>query len=107
MPPQISTQSTRRTLTLDVEKYQTMLDAPEMSAEERRQVLEALWLLVVSFVDLGFEVKSAENACGQAPGSDEPVLENSADMLELSSNLPECFNQKTASSNTLAEGGYE
>jgi hypothetical protein len=59
----------RPTLTLDVEKYQHLLDAPDMSEDQKKELLEALWLFVVSFVDLGFDMQSAEDTCGKAQKS--------------------------------------
>ena len=82
---------TRRTLSLDVEKYQAMLDAPHLSETERSQLLEAIWLLVVSFVDLGFEVKPAENTCGQAFDDSERPAAGSLDVVELEPTLPNYF----------------
>jgi hypothetical protein len=43
-----------------------MLDAPDMSEDQKKELLEALWLFVVSFVDLGFDVQSAEDICGKS-----------------------------------------
>lgn len=98
---------TRRTLSLDVKKYQAMLDAPHLSETERSQLLEAIWLLVVSFVDLGFEVKPAENTCGQdSDGSERPAAD-SLDVVELEPTLPNYFNHKTAPEAVRAEGGAE
>lgn len=57
---------TRPTLKLDVEKYQHMLDMPDVDDVQRKELIEALWLLVVSFMDAGFDVRTAEN-CGEAP----------------------------------------
>lgn len=85
MPPQNDPTRPRRALTLDVEKYQRMLDAPDLSEHQRRQFIEALWSIVVSFVDLGFEVGPAEMACGQDAQSHALPRIELSDVLELRS----------------------
>lgn len=52
-------------ITLDIEKYQHFLDNSGMNPEERRAFLEALWSIIVAFVDLGFGVHPLQEACGQ------------------------------------------
>lgn len=54
-------------VTIDVEKYQHFLDNSGMNPEERRAFLEALWSIVVAFVDLGFGVHPLQEVCGQNP----------------------------------------
>ena len=54
----------RSTLTLDAERYQRYLDEADLTEEQKRQFFEALWVVIVSFVDLGFEVRPA-NSCGE------------------------------------------
>lgn len=47
------------------EKYQYMLDGSGMNDAQKQDVLEALWSMVVAFVDLGFGVHPVQQACGQ------------------------------------------
>lgn len=56
--------SPRPALTLDIDHYQALFDAPELTQDQKREMLEALWSLIVSFVDLGFDV-SASETCGK------------------------------------------
>lgn len=55
----------RQGLEVDIAKYQTMIDDPALSEEEKRQFIEALWKILVTFVDLGFDLHSAKVACGK------------------------------------------
>jgi hypothetical protein len=48
--------SRRPALTLDVARYEAMLADPALSEAERTAFLEALWGIVVAFVDLGFDI---------------------------------------------------
>ncbi|MEO1405119.1 MAG: hypothetical protein AAFV54_01340 [Pseudomonadota bacterium] len=59
-----TTQTQRRALTLDVERYQRYLDVADIGDDEKRAFIEALWTIIVNFVDLGFEVRP-ENPCGK------------------------------------------
>lgn len=56
---------TPKTLTVDWALYERYLAEADLTDEEKRQFLEALWSIVVSFVDLGFGVHPAQQACGQ------------------------------------------
>lgn len=76
------TQTPRRTLTLDVEKYQSMLDAPGTTAKQRDEFLKATWNVVVAFVDLGFEIRS-EGHCGQVGSSQDESTLRVEDLIEL------------------------
>ncbi len=46
----------RPTLTLDVAFYESYLEDGDLSEEQKRELLEALWSIIVSFVDLGFGI---------------------------------------------------
>lgn len=50
---------------IDVAKYQAWLDDPALSDQQREQILEALWQIIVCFVDLGFGVSPLDDACGK------------------------------------------
>lgn len=57
----------RPILHLDVEKYQAALSCPEMRPEQKQELLEALWLIIVMFVDLGFSIEP-QNTSSLAQG---------------------------------------
>lgn len=57
--------SARPILTVDVEKYQSWLDGSDLSQEQKEEFLQALWSIVVSFVELGFGVHPLQEICGQ------------------------------------------
>ncbi|UWQ83108.1 hypothetical protein [Leisingera caerulea] len=70
----------RPRIEVDVAFYQDMLDDPSLSDEQKKQIIEALWSIIVAFVDLGFGVHPAQaaNPCGKddipliAPPQDSP-----------------------------------
>lgn len=55
----------RQGLEVDIAKYQAMLDEPELTESEKRQFIEALWKILVTLIDLGFDLHSAKVACGK------------------------------------------
>lgn len=86
-------QPSRPKLTLDVEKYQAMLDAPELSETEREEMLTSLWSMIVSFGNLGFEI-APEQSCGQARKSS--ALDAFAQAAVLNSEHPDTADAKEA-----------
>lgn len=55
------------TLTVDVEKYQAYLDGSDMTEAQKEEFLQALWSIIVSFVELGFGVHPLQEVCGKPP----------------------------------------
>ena len=47
------------TLRLDYARYEHLLDDPDLNETQKRAFLEALWSLIVGFVDLGFDIQPA------------------------------------------------
>lgn len=85
-------------LTLDVERYQDLLDAPDMSDADRRAFLATLWEVIVAFVDLGFQVEPAEPSeeiCGQPePGRLSDALRAAA-MVDSTNTRTEAAHDRT------------
>lgn len=69
----------RPVVTFDVSRYEHFLEDQGLSAEQKRAMLEALWSIIVSFVDLGFGVHPVQQACGQNGDKDS---ENSGRVLD-------------------------
>ena len=55
------------TLTVDIEKYQAYLDGSDMTEAQKEDFLQALWSIIVSFVELGFGVHPVQEVCGKTP----------------------------------------
>lgn len=49
-------------LTIDYDLYQKHLDASDMNDAQKREFLDALWAIIVSFVDMGFGVHPLQQA---------------------------------------------
>jgi len=57
--------NTPPTLTIDLELYGKYLGESDLSDAEKREFLETLWAIVVSFVDLGFGVHPVQKVAGR------------------------------------------
>lgn len=52
-------------LTVDVERYQAYLDGTEMTNAQKEEFLQSMWQIIVSFVELGFDVHPLQEVCGK------------------------------------------
>jgi hypothetical protein len=50
------------TVSIDVKRFQRMIDDPNLSEEEKRQFVLSLWTLLITFVDLKFTLQAAEKS---------------------------------------------
>lgn len=81
----------RRTLSIDVAKYQAMIGDPELSEAQKRDFVEALWTFLITFVDLGFELHTSDIACGQLAETETASCSDGADLLKWESILKSRF----------------
>lgn len=59
-PDGTNTPTSRPSLSVDWEVYADYLKESDLSDNEKREFIETIWYIVVSFVDLGFDVKSPD-----------------------------------------------
>lgn len=64
----------RTPIPFDVTRYMHFIEDPSLNDLQRRQMVEALWAIVLSFVDLGFGLHPAQQACGKL---EEPLANKS------------------------------
>ncbi len=81
--------STKQTLSVDVQKYQDLLDGSGLTDEQKQQVLEALWSLIMNFVELGFEVHPLQEVCGQDDAEDTEHAKDAFDAVNFEHPEPE------------------
>lgn len=82
-------------LTFEIERYQAMLDGSDMTEAEKRDLLEALWSIVVGFVDLGFRVHPIQQV-PDAPECLSGLLASTfGDVLSSDADTPENRTSKT------------
>ena len=76
----------RPSVKIDYEKYATFLEDAALSESDKAAFLDALWSIIVSFVDLGFQVHPVQDVCdtplvtrfGQAANTETPLLSEGA-----------------------------
>jgi hypothetical protein len=91
-----SGESQKRHLEIDVARYQEYLDDPSLSEGQKTEIVEALWTIMMAFVDLGFGLHPMQQVCEQkACGYPEQSLDSKG---ETDSNEPEP-NTETMSDN--------
>lgn len=56
----------RRIIKVDVERYQSYLDDTGMTDQQKKDFLQAMWLVMMSFVEMGFDVHPIQHVCGKA-----------------------------------------
>ncbi|MEM6678423.1 MAG: hypothetical protein AAF675_11190 [Pseudomonadota bacterium] len=72
------------TVKIDWDHCESLLDGSEMSEDEKKEFIESLWSIVLSFVDLGFGLHPAQQSCGQSASRDELNAIDVVSLLELS-----------------------
>ncbi|MBU2888246.1 hypothetical protein [Celeribacter halophilus] len=68
----------RKQLKIDIERYQSYLDGSDLSNEQKVEFLNALWTVIVAFVDLGYGV--------------HPVQAGGADIIDFPTPRSRCSN---------------
>ncbi len=81
-------------LTIDYALYEKYLNEADMTDTQKREFLDALWLVIVAFVDLGFGVHplqqvsgAKEGECGQLDIPAEFLPDETSHMIECSQPL--------------------
>lgn len=54
-----------KSLDVDLDAYKAYLDDPALSDAQKDQIVDALWKIIVCFVDLGFGMSPLQQACGK------------------------------------------
>lgn len=68
--------SSKPSITVDVERYQAYLDGSDMTQAEKEDFLQALWTIIVGFVEMGFGVHPLQEVCGKdAKGGSKTAAE--------------------------------
>lgn len=75
--------TSKKSVEIDIDKYQAYLDDPNLSDEERKELAILIWQIMMAFVDLGFGVHPVQQACGKT--SETPDKTGNRDSSMLSS----------------------
>ncbi len=63
-----------KTLTLDIDYYQSFLYDADIPNDKKQELIETLWNIVVQFVDLGFGIHPVQQADNSAEGQLHPTI---------------------------------
>jgi len=61
----IGTRVSNHDVEFDLEKYQSYIDDPTLTPEQREKVIKTIWGIIINFVDLGFGVHPMQEVCGK------------------------------------------
>lgn len=73
-------------ITVDVERYEHFLENENLTPDQKEQLLQAIWSVVVECVSIGFGVhplQQIENPCGQDTLEPQPSPQADDDLLYL------------------------
>jgi len=87
--------SSRQALTLDVSAYEHYLENADLSEDQKREFLEALWSLIVGFFDLGFKIHPLQQATSEGCGQNSEIGDLIAKKPELVVGSKNTFNIKS------------
>lgn len=76
--------SAKRMIKVDLERYQAYLDETNMTDAQKEEFLQAMWLVMISFVELGFEMHPVQEVCGKDAGSATQSAVGAFDALQSS-----------------------
>lgn len=60
-----------RQLEIEIEKYQALLDDPNLDACQREDFLASLWSIIVAFIDFGYRVHPVQRVVPEFPVGEE------------------------------------
>ena len=86
--------STSTIVTVDYERYAHFLSDSDLSHEEKQAFLDAIWNIILGFIDLGFGVhpiQQADKACGKVNKSVAPSASGSKKAVEYRHTMIEQF----------------
>ncbi len=61
-------------LSIDYEKYEHYLEDYDLTEAQKQEFLQALWNIIVNFVDLGFGVHPVQQAIAASCGKEQEIL---------------------------------
>ena len=62
MPPEFNPETAPPRLTIDWDAYLPFFESEDITEEEKREMIEVLWAIMVSFVDLGLGIHPVQRS---------------------------------------------
>ena len=76
---------------IDLLAYMSLLEDVEITDDEKLELLSSLYAIIKSFIDLGFSIENAGEACGEIPDKTGAALLNhvySSHQSHIAENTP-------------------
>lgn len=65
--------------TAEEDEFMGFLDDPSLSEEQKRQIIQALWPIILTFVEIGFGTHPVQLACGKPTKNLETDVKTDSD----------------------------
>jgi hypothetical protein len=79
--PSAEDRSGCKRLTIDLKAYEPYLADSDLTEEQKQEFLQALWSIIVAFVDLGFDIHPVQQVSGPETKIDELIASHLDNML--------------------------
>lgn len=73
---------------IDYDYYLTFLEESDAPLEQKRELVETLFNIMMGFADIAFGLSSSQNACGQLPEFDSERQFTAKDVIKLKNKTP-------------------
>jgi len=75
-------------LTINYELYERYLEGSDLDQDQKREFIDTLWSIIVSFVDLGFGVHPVSQACDQNTAIRDFLTSDIGDVVKSQEHTP-------------------
>ncbi|WP_282128477.1 hypothetical protein [Roseobacter litoralis] len=76
-------------LEIDFDHYQSYLDDPALTSDQKEEIVGALWTIITAFVELGFGVHPAQQACGKRGSELDPTQKTESTRMSQDKRNPD------------------
>ena len=76
-------------LEIDLDHYQSYLDDPALTPDQKEDIVVALWTIISAFVELGFGVHPVQQACGKPETALDLTVKSESTKFELHKKNPD------------------
>ena len=85
----VASASRHSRLEIDLDHYQSYLDDPALTPDQKEEILGALWTIITAFVELGFGVHPVQQACGKHERTLDPTAKSESTKPKKNKENPE------------------
>ena len=106
IPPEFNPETAPPSLTIDWDAYLPFFEDEDISEDHKRELIEALWSIMVGFVDLGFGIHPVQQASqNNIGGKDVSLAEMPVSDVKNLSNTKTTFEHAAAPTSDAQQKG--